>query len=49
MKQLNFGFPIPDGYIVVFRAWITLKNGKKLYASQIGKRAFPLLVRANKA
>jgi hypothetical protein len=49
MKQLNFNFPIPEGYTVVFRPWITLKNGKRLYASQVGKRAFPLIVPANKA
>lgn len=48
MKQLNFGFPIPEGYTVIFRPWITLKNGQKLYASQVGKRAFPLLVRIDK-
>jgi hypothetical protein len=29
----------------VFRPWITLKNGKRLYAKHYGKRAFPLLVR----
>lgn len=49
MKQLRFNFPIPEGYTVVFRPWITLKNGKKLYAAQVGKRAFPLLVPISKA
>jgi hypothetical protein len=49
MKQLNFGFPIPDGYVVVFRASITLKNGKVLYAKQFGIRGFPILVPADKA
>ena len=44
MKQLKLPLPIPDGYEVVFRPWITLKNGKKLFASQVGKRAFPLVV-----
>lgn len=48
-KQQKFNFPIPEGFTVVFRPWITLKNGKRLYASQIGKRAFPLLVPVSKA
>jgi hypothetical protein len=45
MKQLKLSLPIPEGYQLVFRPWITLKNGKKLYTSQVGKRAFPLIVR----
>jgi hypothetical protein len=43
-KQLSFNFPIPEGYKVVFRAFITLKNGTVIYAKNYGKRAFPLLV-----
>ena len=35
---------IPEGYQLVFRPWITLKNGQRLYAHQVGKRAFPLIV-----
>ncbi|MEK8034183.1 hypothetical protein AACH06_25435 [Ideonella sp. DXS29W] len=46
MKQQPLALPIPDGYVLIFRPWITLKNGKKLYAAQLGKRAFPLIVRA---
>lgn len=49
MKQLTFKFPIPEGHTVVFRPWITLKNGTRLYAKQIGKRAFPLIVPIDKA
>jgi hypothetical protein len=45
MQQLSFDFPFPDDHKIVFRAWITLKNGKRLYAQAIGKRAFPLLVK----
>lgn len=45
MKQQRLALPIPEGYQLVFRAWITLKNGKRLYAAQIGKRAFPLLIK----
>lgn len=47
MKNDKTALPIPEGYKLVFRPWITLKNGKKLYASQVGKRAFPLIVPAN--
>lgn len=49
MKQLNFGFPIPDGYKLIFRACITLKSGKIICAKQFGKKAFPLIVREDKA
>lgn len=48
MKQLKLPLPIPEGYKLVFRPWITLKNGKKLFASQFGKRAFPLVVRTDR-
>lgn len=46
MKQLNLALPIPDGYKLIFRAFITLKNGKRLFAKQCGIRAFPLIVKA---
>jgi hypothetical protein len=36
---------IPEGYEVVFTAFITLRNGRRLYASTYGLRAFRLLVR----
>ena len=48
MQQKKLPIPIPEGYMVVFRPWTTLKNGKKLYASQVGKRAFALVVKAPK-
>ena len=44
MKQNKLPIPIPEGFMLVFRPWITLKNGQKLYARQVGKRAFPLIV-----
>ncbi len=44
--QMDFGFPIPEGYIVKFVAYIT-KNGKRLYAKAYGKRAFSILVKIN--
>ncbi len=48
MKQQQLPLPIPDGYQLVFRPWITLKNGTRLYAAQVGKRAFPLIVPVTK-
>ena len=30
---------------VIFRAWITSKDGTRIYASQYGLKAFRLLVR----
>jgi len=33
---------------VTFVAYITLKNGKKIYASQFGKKAFPIVSRKPK-
>lgn len=45
MEQLKFNFPIPDGYVVKFVAYITIK-GKRLYAKTYGKRAWPILVKA---
>ena len=44
-KQLSFDFPkIPDGFKLIFRSTITLKNGKVLHAKQCGIRGFPILV-----
>ncbi len=36
---------IPEGYEVIYTAYITLRNGKRLYASTCGLKAFRLLVR----
>ena len=44
MKQQKLALPVPEGYMVVFRAYITLKNGKKLFAKQCGIRGFPITV-----
>lgn len=44
--QNQFDFPIPEGMKLIFRPFITLKNGQRLWAKQCGKRAFPLLVKA---
>lgn len=44
--QLKLDLPIPEGYVLKFVAFITLKNGKRIYAKTYGKRAFPLIVKA---
>lgn len=36
---------VPEGYAVVYTAYITLKNGKRLYAASCGLKAFRLIVR----
>jgi hypothetical protein len=36
--------PSRPGYKLIFRAFITLKNGKKLYASSVGLKAWPIWV-----
>lgn len=36
--------PDGEGSEVIFRACITLKNGKKLYARAVGLKAFPIKV-----
>jgi hypothetical protein len=35
---------VPPGKKLIFRPWITLANGRRLYASSVGKRAFPIFV-----
>ena len=46
MAQAKLALEIPPGYQLIFRSFITLKNGKKLWAWQCGKKAFPILVKA---
>ncbi len=36
---------VRPGYRLIFRAWITLKNGTRLYASQHGLKAFAFWVK----
>jgi hypothetical protein len=46
-QQLKLAFPtVPEGSVVKFVAFITLRNGVRLYAKQIGKKAFPIVVPA---
>ena len=35
---------VPEGYTVIYRPYITLRNGKRLYAAQVGLKAFRLIV-----
>ncbi len=37
-----------DEYETIFVKFITLRNGKRLYASEVGKQAFPIRVRKKK-
>ena len=34
----------PPGYKLIFRAWTTGRDGKRIYAKWYGKRGFPILV-----
>ena len=44
-KQLRLALPIPEGYVLIFRPYRDLKNGKRIYAKTYGYRAFPMLVK----
>lgn len=46
MEQLKLPLPIPEGYVLIFRPYKTLKNGTRIYAKTFGFRAFPMLVKA---
>ena len=37
-----------DEYEVIFVRWITTRKGKRIYAAQFGKEAFPIRVRRKK-
>lgn len=34
---------VPDGYMVIYRPWITLKNGKRIYPRR--SKVFRILVK----
>ncbi len=36
---------VPQGFQVIFRTWVTLRNGKRVHASAYGLKAFRLTVR----
>jgi hypothetical protein len=39
---------VPEGYTVVYTTYITLRNGKRLYASSYGRTSWRLVVRIKK-
>jgi hypothetical protein len=39
---------VPEGYTVVYTPYITLKNGKRLYASSYGRKVWRLVIRNKK-
>lgn len=39
---------IPEGYEVVYTAYITLRDGRRLYASSKGLKAFRLVVKSKR-
>ena len=39
-KQMDLFPSDKDDLIMICRPWITLRNGKRLYAWQVGKKAF---------
>lgn len=45
-KEIDPTAPPPEGKVLVYTAFITLKNGKRLYASAYGKKAFAIYVNA---
>ena len=36
---------VPEGCKLIFRAWRTLPNGKRVYAASYGPKGFPILIR----
>lgn len=36
---------VQEGYVVAWTTYITLKNGKRIYAASYGLKAFPLKIR----
>jgi hypothetical protein len=38
---------IHGAYVVIYRPWITVK-GRRIYASQVGKKAFRLVIPRDK-
>ena len=47
MEQVN-DENVPEGFTVVYTPWITLRNGKRLYASTYGRKVWRLVVRKKK-
>lgn len=36
--------PERDGFRLIYRAWTTTKDGKRIYAKWFGKKAFPIWI-----
>lgn len=36
---------VPQGYQVIYRTWVTSRNGKRLYAAAYGLKAWRLTIR----
>ena len=49
MEQMKLPLNVPVGYEVGFVAFLTHKNGKRLYAREVGKKAFPIVVQVKAA
>lgn len=49
MKSKDKRDPVDVEYVTRFVAYITTKDGRRIYASQFGKRAFPIKVKATDA
>ena len=39
---------VPKGFKLIFRAWVTDRDGNRVYAKDKGLRGLPLLVPINK-
>jgi hypothetical protein len=37
-------YVVPPGFQLIFRAWITGRDGKRIYAKWYGLKGFPILV-----
>ncbi len=42
---MKTGDTVPEGSQIVYTKWITLKNGKRIYASTYGLKVFRLVIR----
>ncbi len=46
--MLKEGETVPEGCTVIYTPYITLKNGKRLYASNYGRKSWRIVVRKEK-
>jgi hypothetical protein len=45
VKPMKEEQKVQEGYVVAWTTYITLKNGKRIYAASYGLKAFPLKIR----